>query len=101
MDPIRQLWSQGNFRALFTPPKILYAFNENDERFIVIKDDGTVYRLMNSRGQVFMVAHFRCEIDKNGQFYRCKGLMHIVSCTKHSSDVDQYANDVIVPSVFK
>ena len=56
---------------------------------------------MNSRGQVFMVAHFRCVKDPNNQYYRCGDPMHIVSCTKYSLDEEQYANDKILPNVFK
>ena len=107
MDPIRQLWSQAQFRSPFTPPNILYAFNKNNEKFIVINDHTTIYRIMNSRGQVFMIAHFRCVKagdDKNNRdnnYYRCDEPMHIISCTKYSLDEDQYAFDVILPQVFK
>lgn len=101
MDPIRQLWSQAKFTSTFTPPNILYAFNKNNERFIVISDNSSVYRLMNSRGQVFMIAHFRCVKDPSNQFYRCDDPMHIVSCTKYDLEADTYANDVIRPNVFK
>ena len=101
MDPIRQLWSQAIFRNQFTPPTILYAFNKNNERFIVINDHGTVYRLMNSRGQVFMIAHHRCTKDPNNQYYRCNDPMHIISCTKYSSDEDKFAFNTILPIVFR
>ena len=63
MDPVRQLWSRAVFRAKFTPPTVLYAFNKAGERFIVISDNSTIYRIMNRQGQVFMVAHFRCTKD--------------------------------------
>ena len=101
MDPIRQLWSQARFRSSFTPPNILYAFNKNNERFIVISDHSSIHRVMNSRGQVFMIAHFRCVPDNDNKYYRCDNPMHIISCTKYSMDEDQYANDVILPTVFK
>jgi hypothetical protein len=100
MDPVRQLWSQANFRAKFTPPNILYAFNKTGEKFIVINDHKTIYRIMNAQGQVFMVAHFRCKKDPNNQYYTCDDPIHIVSCTKYTMDEDQYANDVIIPAVF-
>ena len=100
MDPVRKLWSQAKFKTVFAPPKILYAFDRNKERFIVISEDSTIYRIMNARGQVFMVAHFRCATDKDNKYYTCDGPMHIVSCTKYKEDEDQYANDVILPMVF-
>lgn len=100
-NPIRQLWSQAKFNVPFVPPKILYALDSNKERFIVINDHGTIYRIMNNRGQVFLVAHFRCSISKDGQYYECKEPMHITSCTKYSLEEEQYANDVIRPTVFK
>lgn len=100
MDPIRQLWTQAKFRAKFTPPNVPYAFNKTGERFIVISDHGTVYRIMNRQGQSFMVAHFRCVKDPTNQYYTCSDPIHIVSCTKYTQDEDQYAHDVILPVVF-
>lgn len=100
MNPVRQLWSQAKFRTQFTPPNILYAFNKTGERFIVINDHSTIYRIMNSQGQVFMVADFRCVKEPNNQYYTCDDPMHIISCTKYTTDQDQYANDVIRPVVF-
>ena len=99
-DPVRQLWTQARFKTKFTPPTILYAFDKNNERFIVISDHGSIYRLINSRGQVFMVANFRCVKSQNNQSYICNNPMHIVSCTKYSLDEDKYANDTILPVVF-
>ena len=99
MDPVRQLWSQARFRSPFNPPNILYAFDKNNERYIVINDHTSIYRIMNSRGQVFMVAHFRCTKDKDNKYYICNDPIHIVSCTKYSLDEEQYANDVILPSL--
>ena len=101
MDPIRQLWSQAKFGSAFDPPKILYAYNKTGEKYIVISDDSTIHRIMNGRGQVFMVAHFRCVPDANNKYYTCDDPMHIISCTKYTADEDQYANDVIRPAVFK
>ena len=101
MDSIRQLWSQAKFRTEFTPPKVLYAFNKNREQFIVINDHSTIHRVMNSQGQVFMVAHFRCKLDPTKKYYTCDDPMHIISCTKYSSDEDKYAHDVILPAVFR
>ena len=104
MDPVRQLWSQARFNTPFTPPKVLYAYDSNNEKFIVISDNTTIYRIMNNRGQVFMIASFRCVHTKdanNKEFYRCGEPMHIISCTKYSAEEEQYANDVIRPNVFK
>lgn len=101
MDTVRQLWSQARFKSPFNPPNILYAFNKNKDKFIVINDHGTIFRMMNSRGQVFMVAHFRCAKQENNQYYVCDEPMHIVSCTKYSQEEDQYAYDLILPIVFK
>lgn len=100
MDPIRQLWSRAKFRTIFTPPNILYGFNKSGEKFIIIDDHRTIFRIMNSQGQVFVIAHFRCVKDPSGQFYICDDPMHIISCTKYSSEEDQYANDIIRPAVF-
>ena len=99
MDHIRSIWKQGKFKTSFTPPKVLYAFNKSDERFIVIDDHSTIFRVMNKQGQVFMVAHFRCLLDNSGKFYTCDDPMHIVSCTKYTSEIDQYAHDYILPQI--
>jgi len=100
MDPIRQLWSQAKFKTKFQPPKVLHAFNKTRERFIVINDHSTIFRLMNSQGQVFMVAHFRCKLEPSGQYYLCDEPMHIISCTTYTADEDQYAHDKILPLAF-
>ena len=101
MDQVRQLWSQARFNTPFVLPNVLYAYDSNNEKFIVISDNTTIYRIMNNRGQVFMIANFRCTKDASGQFYRCGEPMHIISCTKYSAEDEQYANDVIRPNVFK
>ena len=100
MEVIRQRWSETNFEYNFEQPKILIAFNKSNERFLVINDHGSVYRLMNQQGQVFMVAHFRCAKEPNNQYYICDDPFHIVSCTKYDLTEDQYAYDVIRPLVF-
>ena len=100
MDRVRQLWVQAKFKTQFKPPNLLYAESKNGERFIVIDDHRTIYRIMNNKGQVFLVAGFRCKKDPNNQYYICDDPMHIISCTKPDLDADQYANDVIRPLVF-
>ena len=100
MDPIRQLWTEGKFKTQITPPNILYAINRTGERFIVIDDHRTIFRIMNSQGQIFVIAHFRCVKDPSNQYYICDDPMHIISCTKPDSDIEQYANDVIRPAYF-
>lgn len=97
MDPVPELWTRANFRVKFEPPTILYAYNRTGEKLLVISDHGTIYRLMNQQGHVFMIAHFRCR--KDGDRYICEDPMHIVSCTKYSQDEDQYAYSVILPRV--
>ena len=101
MAHITQLWSQTNFGYKFVPPKVLTAFNKSNERFIVINDHGSVYRVMNQQGQVFMVAHFRCTVDPANTYYICKDPFHIISCTKYDRAEDQYAYDVIRPQFYK
>lgn len=100
-DPVRKLWLQAKFESNFKPPNILYAFDKNNEKFVVISDNSSIYRLINSKGQVYVVAHFRCTKDPNNKYYICDEPMHIISCKKHSHEEDQYANDVILPVVFK
>jgi uncharacterized protein YpiB (UPF0302 family) len=100
MDPIRQLWNQAKFKTKFTPPNILYAFNKTGERFIVLDDHRTIFHIMNSQGQIFVIAHFRCVKDPTNQYYICDDPMHIISCTKPDTEVEQYANDVIRVAVF-
>lgn len=100
MDPVRQLWSQAVFKSKIVPPKILYATNASGENFIVLEDHGTIFRIMNKQGQVFMVAGFRCTVDPMTKTYICNNPLHIVSCTKYNNEVDRYAHDVILPMVF-
>ena len=101
MDPIRQLWQQAKFNTPFITPKILYGYDSNNEKYIVINDYSSIYRLMNARGQVYMVANFRCKPDVRNEYYKCEEPLHIVSCTKYGLDEETYANEVIRPAVFK
>jgi len=100
MDPIRQLWTQAKFRTQFVPPKVLYAFNKNGEKFIVIEDNRTIFRVMNNQGQVYLIANIRCKLHESGTYYICDEPFHIISCKKHETDIDQYASDVIRAAVF-
>ena len=100
MDPIQQAWARGNFKGSFVPPTVYHAFNMNNERFLVISNTSTIFRLMNKLGQVFMIAHFRCTLDPTRQYYVCKNPMHIVSCRTYTLEQDQYAADVIRPLIF-
>jgi len=100
MDPIRQIWSRAQFPN-FSPPNVLYAFTQNGDKYIVISDNSTIYRLMNEQGQSFMVAHFRCVKDPKGQYYTCSEPLHIISCTKNKENEDQYAFERIIPLVFR
>ena len=101
MEVVRQLWAQAKFGYKFVPPKILTAFNKSNERFIVINDHGTIFRLMNKQGKVFMVAHFRCVKDPNNQYYICDDPFHIISCLTYDLSEDKYAHDNIIPVFFK
>lgn len=101
MDQVRQIWDQANFGTNFVTPNVLYAYNQSGEKFIVIDDHSTIYRLMNQQGKVFMVAHFRCIKDQQNQHYICGDPFHIISCKKYDQDQDQYAYDRIIPIVFK
>ena len=99
MDPVQQLWEQANFKTKFTIFTVLYAFNKNMERFIVIDNSGSIFRFMNKRGQVFMIAHFRCKIDSTQRYYMCDEPMHIVSCSRYTLEPDKYAFEVILPAI--
>ena len=101
MDPVRKLWTDAKFKTKFTPPTILYAYNKTGEKFIVISDNKTIYRLMNAKGQVFMVAGFRCRKNQTNEYYTCDDPFHIVSCTKNILEEEDYANNLILPVVFK
>ncbi len=98
LNSVRDLWNQAKLRSTFRPPKLLYLYNTAGEKFIVIQDHDTIFRVMNRRGQVFMVAHFRC--TQKDDHYRCDGPIHIISCTKYDTEEDQYAFDKILPKAF-
>jgi hypothetical protein len=100
MNPIQLAWDNAKFKSPFTPPTVYHAFSQNNERFLVISNDSTIFRVMNKQGQVFMVAHFRCKLDETGQYYVCSNPMHIVSCTTYKLEEDQYAYDVIRPLIW-
>lgn len=95
MNEMRRLWQNGNI----TPPKILFAFDNAKERYIVLKDNSTIFRIMNSKGKVYMVANFRCRIEGNGTYYVCDDPLHIVSCRGYTNELDKYANSVILKYV--
>lgn len=99
MDPVEQLWLQAKFKTKFTMPTVLYAFNKTGERFIVIENSGSIFRLMNKAGKVFMVAHFRCKLDPTGKYYICDDPIHVVSCSKYTTEQDMYVFKVILPAI--
>lgn len=85
-------------------PKYNFAANsETGEQYIVIEDGGTIMRLMNSKGQIYVVAAFRCKVataSNNQKYYSCGVPMHPVTCSKLVEPRDLIALEQIKPRVF-
>jgi len=100
-DPIRDIWIKGKL----DPPSVTLALNkETNQSYIVIEDDSTIIRLMNSRGHIYVVAKFRCEIltDSNGTvYYYCSEPIHPITCSKIEGNRDRYVLDNIKDEVFR
>lgn len=99
-DEITKLWREANF----TPPNVNYAVNSlNGDTYLVIEDDSTIYRLINSSGQIYVIAGFRCDRIsskefRNGEpFYSIKvPVLHFVMCSKIDSSRDRFAIDSLI-----
>ena len=100
MDEIKELWNIKKLAA----PNITQALNkEGNEHFIVIDDDSTIIRMMNSKGQIYVVAGFRCKIltSRDGRkYYSCDEPLHPVTC-KIENIRDRFVLEHIKPKLFK
>lgn len=87
-------WEKSGFKK----PKVLIAVNVNSgEKFIVVEDDSTIYKLMNRTGHIFVVAKFRCSLqhDKTGSYYSCSDPMHPISCSKLEHPREKFAETLL------
>lgn len=100
MDPITNMWK----KAGYNPPKITSGLNgETGEQFLVLEDDSTIIRLMDKNGNIFVVAAFRCTVNKSAdgrKYYLCGNPMHPVTCSKLENPRDKFALDQLKPFVF-
>ena len=94
---IKKVWTDGGYEA----PNIIMGINESSkEKYIVIKDDSSIYRMMNFKGEVYMIAGFKCKVvkDDNGlEYYECTDSFHPISCSSYTNKKDAYGNDNIIP----
>lgn len=90
-----EIWKEAGFDA----PKVSYAVNPNNgDTFLVIEDNSTIYRLVNSSGIIYVIAKFRCKKVTDPDFmdgtpyYNIEDpIMHVVLCSKIDSDKDKFA----------
>ena len=96
----KSIWKSGKN----TPPKIGFGVStDSGEQFIVLEDDSTVIRLMNKKGQIFVVAAFRCQQQTSAdgrKYYSCDSPIHPVTCSKLVNDRDIFALKKLKPVFF-
>jgi hypothetical protein len=79
----------------FTAPKVMTAYNNSGEKFIVIEDDTTIIKLINKNGQIYVVAAFRCQYDKTRNAYLCGDPIHPISCSKIDNPKERFGEKLI------
>ena len=89
-------WKKGKLK----PPKVFRAFNVNSrERYLVVDDDSSIFKLINKSGQVYVVAAFRCQIVRNSDtqelFYSCNDPIHPISCSKNENVREKFVESLI------
>lgn len=92
---IRQFWLTNGFQPPTTP---LLFHQKTQQLFLVIDDSTTIFRLMDSLGNIFGMAKMRCAVNPDTQTYECDGPMYILTCRYNSRD--RFALDTIAPIVF-
>lgn len=83
-------------------PQVKFAFDpQSEELFLVIEDDSTIYRLVNSAGTIYVIAGFRCSLSSSPDFldgikyYNIDNpILHVVSCGTVNSERDRFAIDL-------
>ncbi len=94
-NQIRQYWLNNNFQ----PPTAPLLFHiKTRQLFLVIDDSTTIFRLMDSLGNIFGMAAMRCALNPDTQTYECDGPMYILTCRYNPRD--RFALDNIAPRVF-
>ncbi len=88
-------WKKRNLKA----PRVLRAFNVNSkEKFLVVDDDSSIFKLMNKSGQVYVVAGFRCQAvrdETNQLIYSCTEPIHPISCSKNENPREKFVESLI------
>ena len=64
---IQNIWNHSGYAS----PKLPYAVR-NNQRFIVLDDTGTVFRLMDRNGIVYAVSSVRCAPVPDQNKYECQ-----------------------------
>lgn len=94
-NQIRQYWVDNGFQ----PPQVPLLYHlKSKQLFIVIDDFTTIFRLMDSLGNIYGMAQMRCGVNLNTSTYECNGPMYILTC--RYNERDRFALDNIAPRVF-
>ena len=94
---MEDVWLESDFQ----PPNVFYAVNaKTGDKFLIIEDDSSIYRLINKAGQIYVVAGFRCEkiivrdFLNGTPFYSIRDpVLHTVMCSKIDSNRDRFVID--------
>jgi len=81
-------------KSKLQPPKILRAQNNSGEKYLVIEDDSTIFKLINKSGQIYVVAAFRCQIIQN-KYYLCGDPIHPISCSKIDNPRERFVESLL------
>lgn len=77
------------------PPKVMRAASNSGEKYLVIEDDSTIFKLINKSGQIYVVAGFRCKLNKIGNEYLCGDPIHPISCSKIDNPRERFVEGLL------
>ncbi len=90
-DDLTNIWRSSGQEA----PKVLRAADaKTGDRYLVIEDKGTIYKLMDENGNFYLVASFRCALKNEGGKYYYSIIsdpIHPISCGKLKDPKDIFA----------
>ena len=99
MTAIDEVW---NSTIEYAHPRIKYALGGGKTWYLVIKDNSTVYELINSEGMIYAIVASKC-IDMGNYYEIDQDYLHITSCSgnlKSYSTLQEWAYNFLLP-VFK
>jgi hypothetical protein len=82
----------------FQPPQVPVAVNQRGDKFLVIQDNSSLIKIIDSAAKIYMVSKKNCKIkiDNNIVYYECSEPTHLTSCTKPENDREKFAIEVLL-----